>query len=237
VSALTSAPVLDVHPPAGPVRAVALVLHGGQSDSDGPVRSRQLAVVRMLPFARALRRTGARHGLAVARLRYALRGWNGEAQAPLADARWALDDLDRRFPGRPVALVGHSMGGRTALYIGGHPNVRAIVALAPWIEAGDPVAQLAGQRVLIAHGTRDRTTSPRASAEYARAAAGIAASITYLGVTADGHAMLRRARLWHDLAAGFAAGVLLEAAPRGTTGEEMTNVLAQALAGQASLVV
>jgi dienelactone hydrolase len=230
-------PALAVRVPRGPVRAVALVLHGGRAQGTGPVRASQLAVLRMVPFAIALRRAGAVDGLAVARLRYVQRGWNGAARAPVADARWALAELERRFPGTPVALVGHSMGGRAALYVADHPTVRAVVALAPWIENGDPVTQLAGRRVLIAHGTRDRMTSPPASAGYARNAARVAASVSFVSVQDERHAMLRRARVWRELTTGFVLGVLWARQPAGTGQPRTTNVLAQALAGRASLVV
>jgi dienelactone hydrolase len=230
-------PALRVRLPAGPVRAVALVLHGGRSHGTGPVRPTQLAVLRMVPFANALHRAGRSQGLAVARLRYVQRGWNGTAQAPLADARWALGELERRFPGTPVALVGHSMGGRAALYVAGYPSVQAVVALAPWIEQGDPTSQLAGRRILIAHGARDRMTSPRASATYAHAAARVAASVSYVSVQDERHAMLRRAAVWHELTTGFVLGVLCARQPSGTAAPQLTNVLTKALAGQASLVV
>lgn len=230
-------PALTLDVPDGPVRAVAMVLPGGRSHGTGRVRASQLAVLRMVPFAKALRRAGGADGLAVARLRYVQRGWNGAAQAPLADARWALTELERRFPGVPIGLVGHSMGARTALYVADHPNVRLVVGLAPWIEPGDPVSQLAGRRILIAHGTLDRMTSPPASAAYARAAAQVAASVSYVSVQTDRHAMLRRARVWHELATGYVLGVLCARQPDGTAEPETTNVLTKALAGQASLVV
>jgi dienelactone hydrolase len=230
-------PKLKVDVPDGPVHAIAMVLHGGRSHGTGRVRASQLAVLRMVPFAKHLRRVGAVNGLAVARLRYVQRGWNGAAKAPLADARWALAELERRFPGVPIGLVGHSMGGRTALYVADYPTVRAVVALAPWIETGDPVNQLAGRRVLIAHGTLDRMTSPPASAAYARAAALVADSVSYVSVQDERHAMLRRARVWHELATGFLLAVLCERQPDGTAEPQTTNVLAKALAGQASLVV
>jgi pimeloyl-ACP methyl ester carboxylesterase len=230
-------PHLHVSRPTGAATGIALVLHGGQSRSHRRVRAGQLAVLRMLPFARALERQGGPDGLVVARLRYRLRGWNGAEQSPVADASWALDRLAERYPGRPVALVGHSMGGRTALYVAGHSSVRAVVGLAPWIEAGDPHAQLAGRRLLIAHGSQDRMTSPPMSAEYARSVAGIAESVSYVEVAGERHAMLRRAAVWNALAVGFVTGVIYNRLPTETGGPEITNILTKALAGQPSLVV
>lgn len=219
------------------MRGVVLLLHGGRAKSHGPVTARQLAVLRMGPFASHLRRTGAPHGLAVARLRHAVRGWNGEERSPVADGFWALDQLAERFPGLPVTTVGHSMGGRTAFYVAGHPSVEAVVGLAPWLERGDPVDQLAGRRVLIAHGAMDRMTSAKASARFAEQAAAIATSVSYVRINAEGHAMLRRAAIWHELTTGFVLGVMFGWSPEGTGSPRVANVLTQALAGQASLVV
>ncbi len=237
---MSSTPVLAVDEPDGPVRAIALVLHGGRSKSVAPVRRSQLAVLRMSPFARSLRRGGRGHGLAVARLRFAVRGWNGVQRSPVADALWALDRLGEQFPGVPIALVGHSMGGRTALYAAGHSGVRAVVGLAPWVEPGDAeatVPSLTGLRILFVHGTQDRMTDPDASAQYARAAQPHAESVSYVGVSGEKHAMLRRATLWHDLATGYVLAVLIGAVPDGTGDSATTNVLKKALAGQAALVV
>ena len=234
---MTVEPSLSVRMPPGPVRGIALVLHGGRARSTAPARSNQLAVLRMRPFATDLAAAGREDGLAVARLLYRVRGWNGDLQSPVHDARWALRQLADRFPGLPVALVGHSMGGRVALYAADEPNVRAVVALAPWIERGDPVAPVSGRRVLIAHGDRDRLTSPKASAAFARTAIGTAASVSYVVVRAERHAMLRRAAVWHRLSTGFVLGVLFGTRPGGTDADDATNVLTQALAGQAALVV
>ena len=38
----------------------------------------------------------------------------------------------------PVYLLGHSMGGLTALCVADDPQVEAVVALAPWLNARDP---------------------------------------------------------------------------------------------------
>ena len=224
-----------------PVRAVAVVLHGGRARSRMPVRATQLAVLRMRPFVTSLRRAAAGRGLLVAQVRYRVRGWNGAERAPVADLRWALDRLAERYPERPVALVGHSMGGRAAVYAAGHPAVRTVVGLAPWLEGGDPVAPLAGRRLLIAHGDRDRMTDPRASRSFARAAAAVAESTSYLRVAGGHHAMLRRARLWHRISTGFVLGTLSDVLP-GPAGsapadDELAAVLDGALAGEATQVV
>jgi dienelactone hydrolase len=191
----------------------------------------------MIPFARSLSAAGHDSGLLVARLRYRQRGWNGAERSPVEDGRWALDELAGQHPGVPIGLVGHSMGGRTAMYVAGHPAVLSVVGLAPWIESGDPVDALAGRRVLIAHGDLDRMTSPVASAEFARRAASVAAQVTYIAVQGEKHSMLHRASLWHDLATGFSLGALLDLAPNGTAEPIAANAVSKALAGQPSLVV
>jgi alpha-beta hydrolase superfamily lysophospholipase len=236
VTSATNDPKLLVADAVGPVRGLALVLHGGRETSHLPVRARQLAVLRMRPFVTALRRH-AGGGLAVAQLRYRVRGWNGSDRSPVPDTLWALDRLRERFPDVPVALVGHSMGGRAAIYAAGHDAVRSVVGLAPWIERGDPVRQLAGRRLLIAHGDADRITDPRGSATFARSAERVAESVTYVRIAGERHAMLRRARVWHELTTGFVVATVLGRAADATGDGPVGKVLAGALAGESELVV
>jgi len=233
---MTNKPKLLVADANGPVRGIAVVLHGGRSRSHLPVRATNLAVLRMRPFVSSLRRH-SRSGLVVAQVRYRVRGWNGAERSPVPDTLWALDQLAARFPDVPVALVGHSMGGRAAMYAAAHDSVRSVVGLAPWIEPGDPVAPVAGRRVLIVHGDGDRMTDPRASASFARSAVRSAESVTFVRVEGERHAMLRRAPLWHEVATGFVAGTLLGRSPDGSEKRDTAKVLLGALSGQPELVV
>ncbi|MFI7588182.1 alpha/beta hydrolase [Spongisporangium articulatum] len=203
------APRLSVARRSGPAPvAAALVLHGGRSDSFAPVRPTQLAVLRVRLLAAALYRRVGGAGTAVYRLEFAVRGWNGEVASPVADARWALERIRADLGDVPVVLVGHSMGGRTALRVAGAPQVRGVVALAPWTPPGEPVAQLAGRRVLVAHGTADRITSPAQSREFTRRAAAAGADVEYVAVPGETHALLRRPRTWNGLVArGVAEGL------------------------------
>jgi pimeloyl-ACP methyl ester carboxylesterase len=232
---VSAEPVLDVAEPDGDVDAVALVLHGGRAKGTGPVRATQLAVVRMTPFASSLRR--AAPGLAVARLRYLVRGWNGSARSPVPDVEWALDRLAQRFPGIPVGMVGHSMGGRAAVYAAAHPAVRVVVGLAPWIEPGDPYSQVAGRHVLVVHGDLDRITSAAASASWTDRARAVATSAGYVTVRGARHAMLRRAGLWHALTTSYVLATLCGKPPPETDRSEAATVVSKILAGQASFVV
>jgi pimeloyl-ACP methyl ester carboxylesterase len=200
--------------PGGPaaVRAVVLVIHGGQSVSLRPSSRAQLAVLRMIPVRRAIRRVAGGSGVTVIRPRLRLRGWNGVQASPVGDIEELLDALPRRFGPVPVVLVGHSLGARAALRAAGHPSVIAAAGLAPWLPADEPVGQLAGRRLLLVHGTADRVTSPAMTWQYAREVSDVAA-VASVAVNGGDHAMLRRARLWHGLAAEF-AGLALGAPAR-----------------------
>ncbi len=202
------APSVSVLAPDGPTTAVVLVLRGGAANSYEPTEASQPAARRMRPFATALHRQGRRHGLSVWSVRYRYRGWNGAERSPVADAMWALAEIRRRHGDVPVVALGHSMGGRTALAVGGDASVVGVCALAPWTERPDPVAQLAGQTVLIAHGNLDRITSAAGSRDYARRAGQFAARVGYLTVRGDTHAMLFRWRTWNAIAVGFTLGML-----------------------------
>ncbi|MCE0765710.1 alpha/beta hydrolase [Pseudonocardia kujensis] len=195
--------------PVGPQRgrpaALAVVAHGGSANGTDSAGLRGLPYWRMVPFARALARTD---GLAVFLLRYRLRGWNGVARDAARDADEMLTDLHGRHPGVPIALVGHSMGGRAVLHAAGGAGVRAVAALAPWLDGTDPVEQLAGRSLLIAHGDRERTTDPRESLAYAVRAREVTDRVARFDVLGDGHAMLRRAREWHALVTRFVLGEL-----------------------------
>lgn len=201
---------LSVRAAVGDARSVALVLPGGIANSLEPTRDRDLAATRMRPIAARLHRHGARHGIAVWTLRYEIRGWNGEQMAPVADARWALDEIRGRHGDVPVALVGHSMGGRTAMRAADDRSVVGVAALAPWLPDGEPVDGIAGRRALIVHGTLDRVTSPSASRRFAGRARAAGAVVDYVALRGETHAMLLRARTWHRLTTAFVLDVLAE---------------------------
>lgn len=145
--------------------------------------------------------------MAVFQLRYQVRGWNSPRKSPVADGRWALERIRQLYRDVPVVLVGHSMGGRVAFHVADDPAVTAVCALAPWCPPTDPVEQLAGRTVLIAHGTRDQTTKPAESAAYAERAKAVA-QVTLEWVEGEGHALLRKPRVWRDLVRQFVTGRL-----------------------------
>ena len=78
-----------------------------------------------------------------------------------------------------------SMGGRVAMRVAGDQAVVSVVGLAPWLPAEEPVDQLAHRRVLIAHGTLDMFTIPRASFRFAERAAAAGADVTFRAVPGE----------------------------------------------------
>jgi pimeloyl-ACP methyl ester carboxylesterase len=185
------------------VSGVVVVAHGGQAVSTAATTAWQPAVVRMIPVAVAVARALRGRGVLVRRPRFRVRGWNGALASPVGDLRELLDDIRGDFGPVPVVMVGHSMGARAALRAAGHPAVAAVAGLAPWLPPGEPVEQLAGRSILLAHGTADRTTSAPDTWAYAGQAR-ILTTVAEIEVRAGDHPMLRRASLWHALAAAFA---------------------------------
>ncbi|MER5643480.1 alpha/beta hydrolase [Streptosporangium sp. NPDC002524] len=208
-----------------------VVLHGGRARGHEPTAPTQPAVLRMIPFERAVRRAVRGRDVVVSRPRFRVRGWNGAEASPVADLHELVDGL-----GVPTVLIGHSMGARAALRMVGHPLVVAVAALAPWLPTGEPAGDLGVTRVLLAHGDRDTVTDPRATWAYAErlrhgsvpahgtevpgagglasrepgSGAGVPAfrrgavgEVAAIEVAGEGHAMLRRAALWHRLAVEF----------------------------------
>lgn len=185
--------------PAG----IVVVAHGGSEVSTRPVTAVDPAVLRMIPVAWAIRRAVRGSGIEVWRHRFQVRGWNGDQASPAGDLSLLLDDIQAEHHGVRVVLAGHSMGARAAFRAAGHPAVCAVAGLAPWLPPGEPAAQLAGKRVLLAHGTADTVTRPSDTWAYAERARAIT-SVTALEIRGGDHPMLRRANLWHAIAAEFA---------------------------------
>jgi alpha-beta hydrolase superfamily lysophospholipase len=189
------------------VTGVVVVAHGGQSSSTAPTNALQPAVLRMIPVAAAVRHGLQRSGAVVLRPRFRVRGWNGAQASPAADLHELLDGIAAGYGPVPVVLIGHSMGARAAIRAAGHPAVSAVAGLAPWLPLGEPAGQLAGRRVLLAHGTADTVTSPAETWAFVERARQVTA-VTAIEVRDGDHPMLRRARLWHTIAAEFARSAL-----------------------------
>lgn len=169
-----------------------------------PVSPTQLSVLRMVPIAKRIARTG-RGQLAVLRLLNAVRGVGAD---PLSNVRWALTQVRAAHPSVPVCLVGHSLGGSVALAGAGLDGVVSVVALAPWLSGSESLAQLAGTPTLIVHGDHDRVTSCRASESAAAKARAAGAPVSFVRVEGGEHTMLRRMAAFDVLAARYVHATL-----------------------------
>ena len=188
---------------------VVLVLHGGASrPGSAMVSPAQLSVLRMVPVAARIARAG-RGRLEVHRLLNSARGWDA-THTPVDDVAWALERVRAEHPDLPVALVGHSLGGRAALLAGGMDGVTCVVALNPWIHPADR-ADLTGRRVLVIHGLQDRVALPERAEAFVRRIAATA-DVDHRTVPEGRHAMLRHAAAFERPAAEFVVETLLDRA-------------------------
>jgi dienelactone hydrolase len=194
---------LDVPDPRGVVQ----MRHGGKAHTTQRVDGRSASWRRSAAMQRSITPRAHDAGVTTWLLRYRHRGWDG-GSGPVADARWALEEVRRVLGEVPVVLLGHSMGGRTAVHVADDPSVRGVVALAPWLPAGEPVAALAGKRLLAAHGRGDRITSYRATRAFVGRAREVALQADLEDMGPAGHDMFRRAAAWNDVAVGSALALL-----------------------------
>jgi dienelactone hydrolase len=185
-------------------RGLVLALHGGKQTSRQPVDGRSASWKRMAALQRTITPDLHEEQISTWLLRYEVRGWNGGA--PVADARWALEQVRREVGDVPVVLLGHSMGARTAAYVADDPSVIGVVGLAPWWQPDDSVAALRGKPVSAAHGSTDKITSARMTRAFLDRAEGIAASTEFCDMGRVGHYMFRNVRAWN----GFAASRCLQ---------------------------
>lgn len=191
----------------GSPRGLILMLHGGQEHSQEIVDGRSASWRRCALMQVAISRRARAAGVSTWLVQYRHRGWNG-GSGPVGDARWALDQVRRELGEVPVVLLGHSMGGRTAVHVADHPSVTGVVGLAPWFPPGEQVSALAGRHLLAAHGRSDEITSFRATAAYLDRARPLAASAELRDMGRVGHYMLRRARSWNEVAVTGALALL-----------------------------
>ena len=191
--------LIDVARPAEPA-GVVIVMHGGAPRRRAMVSRRQLSVLRMVQIARRIARAAAGR-LAVFRMLNSSRNWDGE-QTPVDDAERAIEQVgDLYGEDVPVCLVGHSLGGRAAVFAAARrPEVRSVIALAPWFAAEDDPGGLGNRAVLFVHGSRDRIASPdRAIAVADRIRR--TSPVRFVMVENGGHAMVRHHALFSAAAA------------------------------------
>ena len=105
------------------------------------------------------------------------------------------------------------MGGRVALRMGDHRAVSSVAALAPWLPQGERIPALGDRLVLLAHGTADRTTDPRATSQLAVKLREDGVGVEQHEFIGGRHSMLFPARVWHDVVAEFMVRTLLTHEP------------------------
>lgn len=208
-----SDPLLTTADVPGDPRAMVLVLHGGKPRSDRVIGPTSASWRRAAWLQRAIVPQAHEAGVGVWLARYRVRGWNGGA-GPVADARWALEEMRSVHGDVPVVLLGHSMGARVAVHAADAPSVVGVVGLAPWWSADDPVTTLAGRALRAAHGRRDRITSFRETSRYVDRARSVAESVGLHDMGGLGHYMLAGSRRWHDVALTSVLEVLAARVPR-----------------------
>ena len=194
------------------VSGVVLLLPGG--DEVSARRTSPVASAAARALGRRLVRAGREEGLVGHVVHYGRRGWNGSDALLARDARWATEEVVRRYGDIPVCLVGLDMGGRAALHSAGHPAVNSVLALAPWLPEDDmavapePVKQLGGRRVLIVHGTNDERTDPELSFRFAERVKKANRDTCRFEVHSDGHGLHQHRTEVAALAADFVLGAL-----------------------------
>lgn len=188
-------------------KLAVLVLPGGTDFSYKPFSRTQSSAMRMYPFSLSIQ---ARFGTAVRvhQATYRVYGWNGGQASPMPYARASLDRLKRRYPDTPVALIGHSMGGRIVAQLGADEQVSDILALAPWWQFADWRQIHDGARVLAIHGESDTLTRPRRTEKGIEELRARGLDAEFVSVPHGGHAMLDHVGLWHGRALGFVGDAL-----------------------------
>ncbi|GAC56309.1 hypothetical protein GOHSU_04_01790 [Gordonia hirsuta DSM 44140 = NBRC 16056] len=183
-------------------KLAVLVLPGGTDFSYRPFSRTQPSALRMYPFTLSIQ---ARFGRAVRvhQGSYRVYGWNGGQASPMPYARHSLQQIKSRYPDTPIALVGHSMGGRIVAHLGADPQVSDILALAPWWQFADWRHIHDGARVLAIHGDNDTVTRPHRTAKGVRELRARGLDAEYLAVPGGGHAMLDHLTTWHGRSLAF----------------------------------
>ena len=188
-------------------RLLVLMLPGGTDSSYRRFSPWQASALRMYPFSWSIR---ARFGrsVIVRDVRYRVCGWNGGQASPMLYARKALDDVTARYPGVPVVVIGHSMGGRVGAQLADDPRVVGLLALAPWWQYADWRFIRDGVRVVAMHGTADERTYPRRTATGVDELIARGIDATFVPVPDGDHAMLDHIGLWQKAALDFVADTL-----------------------------
>ncbi|MBF0662305.1 MULTISPECIES: alpha/beta hydrolase [unclassified Rhodococcus (in: high G+C Gram-positive bacteria)] len=186
----------------GRSRAHVLVLPGGRPVGTEAPRPWHASELRMTAFTHTLGSRLRPHHITVEQVRYRYRGWNGTHMSPVRDALEALDRATRRGHTR-IGLVGHSMGGRVAAHLASQGGVESVVALAPWWPENDSEHIPIGRHLLVAHGTEDHETDPRATQSQTMAARDRGVNARWRPLPGAGHLLLTDPGWWARTTADF----------------------------------
>ena len=188
-------------------KLAVLVLPGGTDFSYKPFSRTQSSAMRMYPFSLSIQ---ARFGPAVRvhQATYRVYGWNGGQASPMPYAQKALAGLKSRYPDTPIALIGHSMGGRIVAQLGADEQVSDILALAPWWQFADWRQIHDDARVLAIHGENDTLTRPRRTEKGIAELQARGMDAEFISVPGGGHAMHDHVGLWHGKALDFVGDAL-----------------------------
>lgn len=91
-------------------------------------------------------------GLRFGEVRYRVKSWQ-RLDMCVEDTRTAIECLG----GERTLLLGFSMGGAVAIAAADGSRVEEVVGLAPWIPDGLDVSPLRGKRLVVIHGSLDRS--------------------------------------------------------------------------------
>ncbi|MFL6106227.1 MAG: alpha/beta hydrolase [Marmoricola sp.] len=206
------------------VEGIVVLVHGGASRrGQAMVSPTQLSVLRMIPLARRIARSG-KGRLAVYRLLNTYRGWD-TSHTPVDDVAWAVGEVARRHGADvPVCLVGHSLGGRAAILAANLPAVRSVVALAAFVYPADTDRSgLRDRQVLFVHGLRDRI-APAGRARQLAQRMSRDNRVGFIALRRGKHAMLAQHVAFESAADDFVGATLLGRDP----GPPVARVLAGA---------
>ncbi len=178
---------------------LALFLPGGEVRSQARNYSWQPHILFVDLLARSCAKRIDRR-VAVGTLQWAVQGWNGPRPDPVADLAEVLAQVRQAHPSTQVALVGHSMGGRAALWGAAQNPVELVVLLAPWVERRDPLPGPTTRRIAVAHGEWDRVTPPAASQRLVERLLAAGQPATYLPLPHVTHYLIDAWRTWRDFA-------------------------------------
>lgn len=194
------------------VDAGVLVLHGGTDNKAKAARpARRSFPAPWIPADRVaqgvVKRTRSQR-VGVWTLRHRLAGWDRDDDpTPVLEARAAIDAIDQLHHGLPVVLVGHSMGGRTAVCVADSPHVRGVIGLAPWLPESQSADPLRDRHLRIAHARLDHECPLGSMWDFLTRALSTAASVEVQDMGWDLHYLLLERR-WRDYAATQVLAIL-----------------------------